>query len=155
MNTHGMLVDFGRHSGILYTRVPVQYLKWMVQCGHPKADVAQAELDRRGTVTPDLDVSGHAIDSASLRIGWLWKQSSKTGEGLHAWLVRVAREAIENGDKKPDGKIVYMGIKFVFEGGAWPVLKTVMPTRRLYRANNIEFNPDGIAYSLTEDCGNE
>jgi uncharacterized protein (DUF3820 family) len=33
INTHGVTMQNGRWAGQLITRVPVSYLKWMVQCG--------------------------------------------------------------------------------------------------------------------------
>lgn len=127
MNTHGIVVDFGKHAGTLYTRVPVSYLKWMVQKGHSKADIARAELDRRGTVTPEIDVSGHAIDSASNRLLGLWTGTKHNGEGLHAWLCRMALAAFKSGPLNEENCIVHNGVKWVFEPGEWPALKTVMP----------------------------
>jgi len=127
MNTHGLVVDFGKWNGHLYTRVPVQYLLWMVQKGHTKADIAQAELTRRGTVVPEIDISGHAIDSASKRLLKVWSDDKMdTGEGLHAWLCRVAMEAYSKRKSEAHDYTVYRGIKWVFELGVWPVLKTVM-----------------------------
>jgi len=125
MNTHGMKVDFGKHTGELYTRVPVSYLKWMVQCNHSRGEIAQAELDRRGTVTPDVDVSGHAIDSASLRLRKKWHETAKENEGLHAWLIRMCQEALLNKIDN-NGAVKHNGIKFIFQPGKWPMLKTVM-----------------------------
>lgn len=128
MNTHGLVVDFGgKYNGHLYTRVPVNYLKWMVQKGHHKADIAEAELKRRGTVTPEIEVSGHAVDSASKRLLKVWMNDSKiTEEGLHAWLCRVAFEAYKHRMLPHHDFVIYRGIKFVFQLGEWPVLKTVM-----------------------------
>jgi uncharacterized protein (DUF3820 family) len=131
INTHNLKVDFGKHAGMLYTRLPVSYLKWMVQCNHSKKDIAAAELKRRGTVTPELDISGHAIDRASLRCRKIWHETALSPEeGLHAWLVRMCTEAIEkfpNYLAAYDNIIYYNGLKLVFEKGTWPVLKTVMP----------------------------
>lgn len=110
-----------------YTQVPVAYLKWMVQSSHSRAEIADAELTRRGTVTPDLDISGHAIDRASLNCRKIWHETAlDKNEGLHAWLVRMAGIALKN---EPDekGRHHHAGMKFVFEPGKWPVLKTVMP----------------------------
>lgn len=116
----------GRHAGELITRVPVSYLKWMVNVGHSQVHDAETELARRGTVTPDLDVSGHAIDRASLNCRGIWHKDAKDGEGLHAWLVRVAGEALEHGERR-NGRIEWKGMKFAFEEETvWPVLKTVM-----------------------------
>ncbi len=126
MKTENLRVDFGRHDGELYTRVPVQYLKWMVNSNHSKAAIAEAELKRRGTVTPTLDISGHAIDRASLRLLDNWKRTAHKDEGLNAWLIRVSQEALKIGARKGDA-ILYADLKFVFEmDGRWPVLKTIM-----------------------------
>jgi uncharacterized protein (DUF3820 family) len=145
MNTHGLIVDFGKWKGHLYTRVPVQYLKWMVQSGHTKAEIAKEELERRRTVTPELDITGHAIDSASNRLLGMWTSTKKDGEGLHAWLCRIALEAFKSGPLSTDNAIIYKGVKWVFEPGEWPVLKTVMPkdrafqnSKKYYRAHSHE-----------------
>jgi hypothetical protein len=34
LNTHGYMMKRGRHKDQLITRVPVNYLKWMVNVGH-------------------------------------------------------------------------------------------------------------------------
>ena len=101
INTHGMICDFGRHKGERYTRIPVSYLKWLANTPEHKAhEIAKAELARRGTVTPDLEVSGHAIDRASLSCRKIWHQTASSDqEGLHAWLSRVAAEALERGER--------------------------------------------------------
>lgn len=131
MNTHGLVCDFGRHRGTPYTRLPVSYLKWMVNSHHSRAEIAAAELARRGTVTPDLDVSGHAVDRASLSCLDVWEATRRDGEGLHAWLCRVAAEALAEGDADAQGRLRHRGLKFVFErDGAWPVLKTVVRDHR-------------------------
>lgn len=127
INTHGLTIDFGKHKGELFTRIPVSYLKWMVSEGAKQADVAQAELDRRGTVTPEIDVSGHAIDRASLHCRKIWHETRNEDEGLHAWLCRVAKEAMDKGQRDNGGKYLHLRMKFAIEEkGAWPVLKTVM-----------------------------
>lgn len=128
INTHGMVCDFGKHAGERYTRIPVSYLKWMVNAGHTKADIAAAELKRRGTTTPELEISGHAIDRVSLFCRSIWHYTRNEDEGIHSWLVRVSQEALASVDGKPEGKVLYLGMKFVFEiDGVWPVVKTVMP----------------------------
>ena len=130
INTHGMVCDFGRHKGTPYTRLPVSYLTWMVNISHSRADVAQAELDRRGTVVPELDVSGHAIDRASLNCRKIWHNTSRKDEGLHAWLCRISQEALELSPPNEDGQCFYLGLKLCFEvNETWPTLKTVMPSK--------------------------
>lgn len=126
VETHGVLMPFGRHKGELITRVPVSYLKFMVREGTQFADHARAELDRRGTVTPEIEISGHAIDRASLRVRKIWHESRRENEGLHAWLCRMGKEALMEGEKRGD-KIAYAGVLWVFDqNGAWPLLKSVM-----------------------------
>lgn len=130
INTHGMICDFGRHKGTPYTRLPVSYLTWMVNSNHSRVEIAKAELKRRGTVTPDLDVSGHAIDRASLLCRRTWHETRAKDEGLHAWLCRVAREALDAGNVNDKGRYEHLDIQFAFDAeGAWPVLKTVMPAK--------------------------
>jgi uncharacterized protein (DUF3820 family) len=125
-NTHDWIMPFGKHKGERITRVPVSYLKFMVRERTPHADYAQAELDRRGTVTPDIEITGHAIDSASLRIRKTWHESRGQDEGLHAWLVRMASKALVKGEQRGE-KIAFGGVLWVFEkDGEWPILKTVM-----------------------------
>ena len=138
INTHNLRITFGKHNGELWTRVPVSYLKWLVNSPPFRGDtqsieIAKAELERRGTVTPTIDVSGHAIDRASLSCRAIWHQTAKDGnEGLHAWLCRVATEALatqpaERAEIAEEAKIPYLGLIFVFQfGEAWPVLKTIM-----------------------------
>lgn len=127
MNTHGLTIQSSRRfAGYLFTRIPASYLKWMVQADHPEAGIAQAELDRRGHKIPEMDISGHAIDSASNRLLGLWTSTREGEEGLHSWLCRIATEAYHSGPIDEDGNIVHNGIRFVFSTGEYPVLKTVM-----------------------------
>ena len=122
-----VLTAYFRHKGELYTRIPVSYLKWMVNSNHNRKDIAEAELKRRGTVTPDLEISGHAIDKASLRCLDIWRETRKSDdEGLHAWLVRISGEALAKGIKNED-TCFYKGMKLIFiKDGVWPVLKSIM-----------------------------
>lgn len=130
IDTHGFTMSHGKHAGELITRIPVGYLKWMVQSQHTLAHWAAAELKRRGTTTPDLDVSGHAIDRASLYLRKLWHETKLSDEeGLYSWLCRMAKGALAEGERLDSGKISFGGIKFVFDEGAYPVVKTVMPAR--------------------------
>ena len=117
LNTHGMIVDFGKHKDELWTRVPVNYLKWVVNqvdMAPDRQNIARAEMERRGTTTPDVDVSGHAIDRASLMLRKTWHETALNDEeGLYSWLCRMTTEAIANGETLESGKIRYQGMKFV------------------------------------------
>ncbi len=140
INTHHMIVDFGKHKGELYTRIPVNYLLWMVNTNHSRVKFAKAELDRRGTALPEIDVSGHAIDRASILCRKIWHHTKADAqEGLHAWLCRVGKEAIEVNDTDNAGRYLYLGMKFVFvQESEWPVMKTVM----LDSKNRLRFDDD-------------
>ena len=130
MNTHGLKINFGKHTGQLFTRVPVSYLKWMINQpkGLPQRDIAIAEFERRGDTMPEVELSGHAIDNASIRVRKIWHETKLSeGEGLYSWLQRITLEAIENGEKMESGKIKYKGMKFVIkEGEEFPALITIM-----------------------------
>jgi len=140
IDTHNLTVTFGKHRGERWTRVPVSYLRWLVNLADPplatrsagpnNREIAQAELDRRGISAADrlVEISSHAIDSASLRCLRHWKSTRRDqNEGLHAWLNRRSEEALNSGAPDHEGRIHYEGLRFVFEIGAlFPVLKTVM-----------------------------
>jgi len=137
MDTHAMIVDFGKHKGQFYTRVPISYLRWMVNEGHPKADVARAELDRRGIAVQQqtVEISGHAIDKASLRVRRIWHETRDQDEGLHAWLLRMCEEAAatlpEGVTLGDEGRVYHNGMILMFHSGLeYPVLKTVMRDKR-------------------------
>lgn len=130
-NTHGVRLTFGKHNGELLTRVPVGYIRWMAnQTGLDETwrALAKAEHERRGNTYPSVELSGHAIDNASIRCREIWHQTkTDVEEGIYSWLMRVTLEAIEKGERLESGKIKYMGMKFVVEQGEeYPVLKTIM-----------------------------
>jgi len=144
INTHDLLCDFGKHKGVPYTQIPVSYLLWMVNAGHSRKHIAEAELKRRGTVFPELDISGHAIDRASLHCLEIWQATRRDNEeGLHAWLVRLATEALKIGQRDDKGSYLHKGLRFVFEqDGIWPVLKTVMKAKKKTpEASNLNIKP--------------
>lgn len=126
-DTHGQLVTFGKHKGERWTRIPVSYLKWLSNDSEMWRGMALSELKRRGTTLEwKVEVSGHALDRASLNCRKIWHQTSEEGEGLHAWLIRTATEAL---DARGNQDLVrWKGLKLVFSFGEYyPVLKTVMP----------------------------
>lgn len=91
-------------------------------------EIAQAEFERRGDTMPKIELSGHAIDNASIRVRKIWHETKLSNdEGIYSWLQRVTLEAIENGARLESGKIKYLGMKFVIEQGEeFPTLKTIM-----------------------------
>lgn len=126
------VVPTGRHKGTPWTRVPVSYLLWMVNVRHTHGEKAREELERRGTIFPEIDISGHAINRASLCCKGVWQKNRKKGEGLHAWLVRASLEALKLPDQRDKkGRYVYLKTRFVIEfDGEWPVLITVIPSNK-------------------------
>jgi hypothetical protein len=130
MTTHGIIIDFGKHKGELLTRVPIGYIRWMANTkdmAENWKELARAEHERRGGTMPVIELSGHAIDNASLRCRKIWQETKlNDDEGLYSWLIRVTLEAIEKGEHV-GGKIKYLGMKFVVEQGEeYPALKTIM-----------------------------
>lgn len=126
INTHGLICDFGKHRDVPYTRIPASYLRWMLASGHQQSAIARAELERRGTEIPELEISAHAIDRASLYCRKIWHETRGEGEGLHTWLARQAADALK---VEPDsqGRHHLRGMIFAFgKDGDFPVLRTVM-----------------------------
>jgi hypothetical protein len=127
INPHGQTIEFGKHKGELFTRLPVSYLKWMINEGTKQSDVAKAEFARRGDTMPEVELSGHAIDNASLRVRKIWHETRGQDEGLYSWLQRITLEALKNGEQKGDDAYVYQGMKLIIcEGAEFPTLKTIM-----------------------------
>ena len=126
INTHNLRIDFGKYKGELWTRLPVSYLKWLVNQRAPNMDIAEAELERRGTTNiKDMGISAHAIDRVSQYCLDIWRKKCHNNEGLYSWLNRVANEAYPQ--RSREWKADYMGMIFVFEEGyLYPTLKTII-----------------------------
>lgn len=128
MNTHNMIVDFGKHKGERWTRVPADYLRWLANSddqSSPNVAIAHEELKRRGTkVSHEVEITPHAIDRASLKFRKIWHQTALSdNEGLYSWLSRVAQEASVY---STEDVVEYIGMRFCFKRGSiYPVLKTV------------------------------
>jgi len=132
VNLSTYVLQFGkRWRGTRIQEVDQSYLSWMVNAKAGPWEIAESELERRGWHVPEVDLSGHAIDSASLRIRKQWHDDRKTTEGLHSWLSRVVPEAIAKGEQVEPGVYHYLGVKWIVAmGGRWPVLKTVIPLKK-------------------------
>lgn len=130
INTHNLIVNFGKHRGEKWTRLPVSYLKWLANEGEDNENqkIAHAELKRRGshTIPNDIEISPHAIDKASIRLRHNFKQTRRNkDEGLYSWLLRNAVEALK--EVNEDGNAYKNGIRFVFKRGhIYNTLLTVM-----------------------------
>lgn len=101
---------------------------------------------------PEIEVSGHAIDRASLLCRHFWHEDRKrTGAGLHAWLCRVAKEAHDKGQRMDGGKILYSGMKFAFSDDTkWPVLMTIRPAGGK-KVDTSQQNVPGLAHADTPE----
>jgi hypothetical protein len=131
---HNKIVDFGKHKGERWTRIPIGYLKWLVnETEGERHDFAQLELKRRGTVIERVvELSSHSIDRASLRCRKIWHRDTEGLEekpGLYTWLHTVASEAYElTGSRRPKDivKVRHKGMEFTFiNGNEFPILKTI------------------------------
>lgn len=133
VDTHGLIVDFGKHNGERWTRIPISYLKWILN-EMPESDqrhqIAKSELERRGDTMPaEVEISNHAIDKASLRVRRMWHEDRGEDEGLYSWLVRISTEAlaVKNKQGEQNERVNYKGCKLIFTyGNYFPTLKTVM-----------------------------
>lgn len=130
INTHNVRMEFGKHRGELLTRVPLSYVKWLAnERGHAMQPLAAAELRRRGSTIPTVELSAHAIDRASLRVRKIWHETRGPDEGLHTWLCRMVTEAMAANEGRP-GIYLHRGMKLVIEHGEeFPVLATIMPKK--------------------------
>jgi len=127
INTHHVKINYGKHAGELFTRLPLSYLRWMVNNGAPMNEYAKAELIRRGCEKlPDVEVTRHAIDRASIRAIRIWHRTMMEDEGLATWLARMTSEALKNRDKVGPDKYRWQGMCLVIEKGEhYPILKTI------------------------------
>lgn len=156
VNTHHQIIDFGKHKGERWTRVPQDYLRWLIdQPLNPRfpdqeenRKVALAELRRRGVTDAEMsriELAEHAIDRAAeqcfsiFKVDRRYDRNKNPEEGLCAWLRRVAVEAMENGKKGPnDDEYRWKRMRFIIrQGESHPTLVTVM------RSNHAEIGLDG------------
>lgn len=143
---HRVRMSFGKHVGILVTRIPHDYLTWAIGRNVrttiptgvgpvPFCVVARAEISRRGHREQNVSVSAHAVDRASFRCLEAWQRTRKEKEGLMSWLQRMTLEAIAHGEPQTSedfedeaGRETYRyeGFKWAVEHLAIPVLLSVM-----------------------------
>lgn len=130
-DTHHLTIGHGKHKGELYTRIPASYLRWMVNEGAKDWHFAQAELDRRGTKLPDIEVSRHAIDRASVRCRKIWHNTKvDDDEGILSWIERIAQEAMDADPDNQGEAYRYQGLQIIIQKGEqYPIVKTIMPKR--------------------------
>jgi hypothetical protein len=88
----------GKYKGTSIEEVPPGYLRRLANGRGNLAAMAKKELARRKMELYSIEITAHAVDRASTRFGLQWAQTSNAGEGIHAWLGRVAEEALEKID---------------------------------------------------------
>ena len=132
VRTDNVEIGFGKHRGQLWTRLPVSYLRWIMQQERKgqieKAqDYAGSELERRGTdLSIEMEITPHAINKCSLRHMGLYRAKKKKDEGIYTFILRMASFSIEKGEELVDGKRKIAGVTFCFDFSlCQPVLKTV------------------------------
>lgn len=110
-------VSFGKHKGERWTRIPVSYLRWLINVESQYAGQAKAELERRGTVLEhEFHISGHAIDRFYLRYfkdGALKREDIVEMGGIYSALYKIASEALANAQGKEE--VRYKKFKFIFK----------------------------------------
>lgn len=127
----GPYVDWGgKHHGKAYSDIDAGYLNWMIKNAHKSATYAAAELRARALrlANPEIILTPEAIDEASMSCRVVFAETRGNFEGLHSWLIRMCKSAIEKfeaGDKSTEKSItVYsLGLKFRFKHtGVWTLL---------------------------------
>lgn len=131
----GPYVDWGgMHHGKAYSEIDAGYLNWMIKCNHRHAPYAATELRARQMrlANPEIILSPEAIDEASMACRVVFAETRKNFEGLHTWLIRVCKIAIEKfeaSNHATDKSITCydLGLKFRFKHrGAW-LLEWIAP----------------------------
>lgn len=79
-------LTFGKHQGSRLAAVPLGYLRWMVSKETQQHEAAEAEMERRGTPLPEIELTAHAIDRASQRCLSIWEGWKDYGAGDLAYL---------------------------------------------------------------------
>lgn len=167
IDTHKAKVNFGKkYFRKLITRVPVSFLRWILQEQITNKtveladgslvsalDAAKAELERRGEREDRVSITHHAIDRMSLRFLEIWQDWARMEEGIVAFMERTVYEIF---DEQVNDAIVYRrperfeacGIDWVLKlDGPTPILLTVVEydeakhkTQERARPKEVEFN---------------
>lgn len=130
LDTHNLMITFGKYQGQRWTRLPVDYLVYIVnQFDKEKRayKLAQSELDRRGTIIDhSVVISSHAINRASISCIKAWRVDRGGGEGLYSWLKRVTEEGLADDPKAESIRLNGVKIK-IAHGNFNATVKTVIP----------------------------
>lgn len=134
INTHNLIIPFGKHKGERWTRLPVDYLKWLSNEATMElpegnvSDIAKAELKRRGAdIESTMKLSAHALDRVSLAA----TPRAWEGKGIYTWLHGLAEEALASTEEEQPEQVEYKGFRFAFAyGNDFPTLKTVIRLKK-------------------------
>ena len=131
LNVTGLhLTGNGKYKGCSVTRVPTTYLRFVSDLNRKDKYIARAELKRRNIIKPDMELSGKALDAASLYCRDIWKKDAGKKEGLYSWCLRMAKAAYIENNQIFTGLYLYKGMKFGIITPtceeSWPVITTII-----------------------------
>lgn len=100
-----------------YPAVRITALKLLAKSNHLSAEFAELELERRFYQDIPVELSTHAIDSASIRHLGEWIRKTNRQVGLAAWLREEAQQAYLHGIPQEGNVLVreYNGMVFCFQ----------------------------------------
>lgn len=152
LGNEDVLVGYGKHFRKPLSKVPPDYLHWMVSREAPLFPLAArliaasrvksapceplpqpvSALQPPNVAPPapkanrtGLKLTRHAIDRVSQRALSIWRQTRRSeDEGLATWLVRMARESRVRGQQRGETCWAYKGLIFAFKEDH--ILATVM-----------------------------
>lgn len=117
LDTRFILCSHPRVNGQGYTAIRITLLKRIAESSHLSAKFAKAELLRRGHTDIPIEISDHAIDSASSRYWKVWVQKRRAQQGILSWLKEEAVKAYRDGVPVEDNVLIreYQGMTFCFQ----------------------------------------
>jgi hypothetical protein len=113
-DTKNVVMNFGQHADKPISKVPVRYLIWTIHkriCSQhwyyrgksePFWKLAEAEIDRRGSITQQYSISKEAIDFISRLHYDVYIATREANEGIFSWAERMLGLAVEYIDHKAD-----------------------------------------------------
>jgi len=112
------IVNFGKHKGERWTRIPISYLRWLIDVDSQYAPIAKKELARRGTILEhEIILTSHAIDRFYLRYfkAGIKRKDIVISGGIYSYLYKLANEALKLANGVEEVK--YKKLKFIFRYG--------------------------------------
>lgn len=107
-------MNFGQYADRPISKVPVRYLIWTIhkriRTQHwyyrgkhePFWKLAEAEIDRRGSIAQQYSISKEAIDFISRLHYEVYKKTCQPNEGIFSWAERMLGMAVEYIDRDAD-----------------------------------------------------